>query len=160
MRPPTIVRIAVPRRDTPTPPTPRQAARALIGVMARCEALLAGQSPPAPAGLTGARLRVLAALPRRAASLARDLARQLDMDGGQLSRILAGLEHQGLIVRVAGANRRQSPVALTAMGRLALRRAGRSREDALERHLAHLTPDERIALGAALEKVEEIVSRL
>lgn len=64
--------------------------------------------------------RVLYELAHRPATTATELARELDLDAGYLSRILARFETRGMIERKAAAHdRRQSLIKLTRSGRAA-----------------------------------------
>ena len=160
MRQPSIVRIAVPRREPAPPPPRRNAARELLGLTTRCDTLLSPAKLNAHPDFSATELRVLEALPRRAKILARDLGASLGLDAGYLSRILARLEAQGLIRRKQGADRRRAPLAITTPGRLILRRLGAGREKAVARLLAQLPDADRNRLGEALAKSGEILARL
>jgi DNA-binding MarR family transcriptional regulator/GNAT superfamily N-acetyltransferase len=62
--------------------------------------------------------RVLYELVHRKHPIAAELAKELDLDAGYLSRLLATFEKRGLIARKAsGADARQSHLSLTARGR-------------------------------------------
>jgi DNA-binding MarR family transcriptional regulator/N-acetylglutamate synthase-like GNAT family acetyltransferase len=75
--------------------------------------------------------RVVYELAHRDAATASDLARDLDLDAGYLSRILKRLERKRYLARtVAGADSRRRDLALTAAGRRAFARIdARSRRD-------------------------------
>ena len=68
--------------------------------------------------------------------------------------------HRNLIRRKQGADRRRAPLAITAPGRLILRRLGAGREKAVARLLAQLPDADRNRLGEALAKSGEILARL
>ena len=160
MRQPSIIRIAVPRRELNPPPTRRNAARELLGLTARCDTLLSPAKLNAHPDFSATELRVLEALPRRAMILARDLGSSLGLDAGYLSRILARLESQGLIRRGPATDRRRSPLAITAAGRLILRRLGAAREKAVARLLEGLPDPDRNRLADALAKADALLGRL
>ena len=160
MRQPSVIRIAVPRRELNASLPRRSAARELLGLTARCDALLSPAKLNAHPDFSATELRVLEALPRRAAILARDLGERLEIDGGYLSRILARLESQGLIRRGPATDRRRSPLAITAAGRLILRRLGVAREKAVVRLLDGLTEPDRNCLADALAKADALLGRL
>src|SRR5262245_30034405 len=67
-----------------------------------------------------AEARVLYELARRDKATATEIAAELGLDHGYLSRILRGFGERGLVVRTASPNdRRQSLLSLTAKGRMA-----------------------------------------
>jgi len=67
-----------------------------------------------------AQARVLYELARRPKSTATEIAAELGLDHGYLSRILRDFNERGLIVKTASPNdRRQSLISLTAKGRMA-----------------------------------------
>jgi DNA-binding MarR family transcriptional regulator/GNAT superfamily N-acetyltransferase len=88
-----------------------------------------------------------------------DLRRLLGIDGGYLSRILAGFEEGGLVTRVRSPDdRRRHVVALTGAGRreydvLDTRSAGDARE-----LLARLDGDDRDRLLAAMATIRAVLS--
>ncbi len=157
MRQPSIVRISVPKREPPAPAPRRNAAREVLALKARLDALLAAL--PAPK-LSGAELKVLEALPKRGAILARDLGQELAIDAGYLSRMLARLEDQGLIKRGGDKDGRRAPLSLTAAARLILRRMGVRREWAVAELLEGLKEADRNRLAEALAKAGEVLERL
>ena len=157
MRQPSIIRISVPRREPPAPPPKRHPARALLKLLSRCERLL---EPAAPSTLNGSARRVLAALPRRSAILARDVGTELGMDAGYLSRSLGQLEAEGLIERGAADDRRSAPITLTAAGRLVLRQFEQRRERTISQSLEGLPEADRNRLADALAKAEALLAKL
>jgi DNA-binding MarR family transcriptional regulator/GNAT superfamily N-acetyltransferase len=65
-----------------------------------------------------AEARVVYELGQRARSTASDLARELALDAGYLSRLLAGLEERGIVVKAPSpSDGRQSLLSLTSAGR-------------------------------------------
>jgi DNA-binding MarR family transcriptional regulator/GNAT superfamily N-acetyltransferase len=67
-----------------------------------------------------AEARVLYELARRDTATASEIAAELDLDHGYLSRVLRGFGERGLVVKTASPNdRRQSLLSLTAKGRMA-----------------------------------------
>lgn len=160
MRQPSVIRIAVPRRELAPPPPRRNAARELLRLTARCDTLLSPAKLNAHPDFSATELRVLEALPRRATILARDLGESLGLDAGYLSRILARLEEHGLIRRRPAADRRHAPLAITAAGRLILRRLGVAREKAVARLLEGLPDPDRNRLADALAKADELLAQL
>ncbi|MFL6832858.1 MAG: MarR family winged helix-turn-helix transcriptional regulator, partial [Xanthobacteraceae bacterium] len=67
-----------------------------------------------------AEARVLYELARRDKATATEIAAELGLDHGYLSRILRGFGERGLVVKTASPNdRRQSLLSLTAKGRMA-----------------------------------------
>ena len=70
-----------------------------------------------------AEVRVLYELVHRKHSIAAEISKELDLDAGYLSRLLAKFEKGGLIARKASAaDARQSHLSLTARGRGSLPR--------------------------------------
>ena len=101
--------------------------------------------------------RVLFELAHRDGVTAADLAATLDLDRSYLSRLLAGLEKQGLVLRARDkADGRRQSLALTAAGRRAFRELDQRSRDEVQGILAPLSPErERRLLGAmaAIERV-------
>jgi DNA-binding MarR family transcriptional regulator/GNAT superfamily N-acetyltransferase len=102
--------------------------------------------------------RVLYELAHREGSSAAALARELGLDPGYLSRILAAFARRGLISKApAPADGRQSLLALTAAGRAAfapLDARSRAEVGAL---LARLSAPEQRRLIAAMDAIEELL---
>src|SRR4029453_7895022 len=100
---------------------------------------LGGSFLETPFSLTEA--RVLYELAHRERPWATELARELALDAGYLSRILRGFGRRGLLTRTRSkSDGRQSHLALTARGRAAFAPLdGRSRQD-IGRLLARLRP--------------------
>lgn len=90
----------------------------------------------------------------------RGLRRGLGLDSGYLSRLLRGLERQGLAeVRPAPSDARARQAALTPAGREALAAYDAASDAFAEAVLAPLTPAEREKLLAAMDVVERLASR-
>lgn len=148
MRHDSIVRIAVPRKQAP-PPKPDPAV-ALLDLLDLCETRLLPLLDQSTSNrLSSGEARVLMALPSRKPILARDLGAGLGMDQGHLSRILRELALKGLIARQEAEDRRQSPLVLTATGRLERLHAGRRKKQALSALLQALSREKWTALARA-----------
>lgn len=88
----------------------------------------------------------------------RQLRSKLDLDSGYLSRLLRGLESQGLIrTDPASRDARVRRVMLTAAGRRELAVLNRLSDAAAESLLEPLNPKQRAALTAAMEAVERLM---
>ena len=89
---------------------------------------------------------------------ASDVARALDLDAAYLSRLLAKLEKERLIVRTASArDGRQYELALTTKGRAAFNRADMRQAAQTAGMLARLTSDGRKKLIAAMAAIESLM---
>ena len=102
--------------------------------------------------------RVLYELAQRGPAIASDLAADLALDTGYLSRILKGFERGGLIVRRrSAADGRQALVALTARGKKAFATLD-ARSDGESRQLLNgLSIGERRRFVAAMAAIENIL---
>jgi DNA-binding MarR family transcriptional regulator/N-acetylglutamate synthase-like GNAT family acetyltransferase len=102
--------------------------------------------------------RVMYELAHRESTTASELARELDLDPGYLSRLLKGLEQRGYVARrPAQADGRQAIVALSEQGEAAFADIdGRSRAQ-VAGLLEPLGPADRARLIAALETVERLL---
>lgn len=103
-------------------------------------------------------VRVLYELAHRQAPVASDLARDLGLDGGYLSRILRRFETAGWMTRSPSArDGRQSVLSLTAAGREAFEPLEqRSREEAAAL-LAPLPPAQQQDVVAAMRRIESLL---
>ena len=106
-----------------------------------------------------AEARVLYELAHREQAMAKDLAQWLDLDPGDLSRILKSFEARDLIRRTASrTDGRQQVLSLTEAGQ---RRFGelnaRSRDD-MALMLSELTPRQQQRLIAAMSEIETLLS--
>jgi len=122
---------------------------------ARIGALAEGHSKT-PFSLAEA--RVLYELATRAEPSARDLARDLDLDPGYLSRILAGFEKRGeLVRRPSPRDGRQQLLALTDAGRAAFAPLNAQTQHDIRAMLEALAPEARDGLLAAMATIERIL---
>ncbi len=88
----------------------------------------------------------------------RDLRARLDLDSGYLSRLLGGLEDEGLVTVTADpTDRRRRLVLLTRRGRTALRRLDDRSEALAETLLEPLSPRQRERLVTALDTADLLV---
>src|SRR5215831_12090521 len=109
-----------------------------------------------PFSLTEA--RVLYELANRAAPTAADIARDLGLDAGYLSRILRAFAQRGLIVRTRSEkDGRQSLIALTPAGRAAFAPLDRGSHDEVGVMLAPLSAGAQARLIEAMATVEELL---
>ncbi len=165
MRPPEIIRLSVPRKEpepeAPAPPAlaAEPAAERVLAFVAffdvRLRQLGDGRSE---GGFTETERRALAALGRRRRMLAGELARQLGVDAGYLSRVVGRLVAEGLVERLRGKDRRQSPLAASVAGRAALRRLDREAADVVSELLRPLSPALRGELATAMARVMKILT--
>lgn len=107
-------------------------------------------------GLTAARLLYeIAQAPDGV--LASTLREQMELDAGQTSRIVAGFEKRGWVVRARGADARQRPIALTDEGRAAFAALdARTRADT-EARIAGLDAGQRVELAQMLARVRTLL---
>lgn len=99
--------------------------------------------------------RVLHEIAERRAATAAAIAADLGLDMGYLSRILAGFQRQGLVVRTTAAeDRRSKTLALTPAGRAAYRRLKGAAERDASALLDRLTPLRRDRLVRGMGEIE------
>jgi DNA-binding MarR family transcriptional regulator/GNAT superfamily N-acetyltransferase len=109
-----------------------------------------------PFSLTEA--RVLYELANRAAPTAADIARDLGLDAGYLSRILRGFAQRGLLARARSpADGRQSHLSLTPAGREAFAPLDRGSHDEVAAMLAPLSDAAQARLIEAMTTVEHLL---
>jgi DNA-binding MarR family transcriptional regulator/GNAT superfamily N-acetyltransferase len=109
-----------------------------------------------PFSLTEA--RVLYELANRAAPTAADIARDLGLDAGYLSRILRGFAQSGLLARARSQDdRRQSHLSLTPAGREAFAPLDRGSHDEIAAMLAPLSEGAQARLIEAMRTVEQLL---
>ncbi|HEV8359993.1 MAG TPA: helix-turn-helix domain-containing GNAT family N-acetyltransferase [Candidatus Thermoplasmatota archaeon] len=100
-------------------------------------------------------VRVLYELARRDACSASELAGDLGLDPGYLSRLLQGFRRRGLLERrTSGLDRRRSELALTKRGRAAFAALDERTNAGLLALLARLGDPERERLAAAMAAIE------
>ncbi|MEV0316424.1 MarR family winged helix-turn-helix transcriptional regulator [Nonomuraea fuscirosea] len=103
--------------------------------------------------------RAIALLGESAPQTLNRLARLAALDKAQMSRVISGLTERGFVLREQGA-RRTTQLSLTRRGKTlyeGLIAAANERNDAF---LVCLTPAERVALDAALEKLATLARAL
>ena len=105
-----------------------------------------------------AEARVLYELALREQTTATELRRELGLDPGYLSRILAGFGQRGLVSRASSAtDRRQSHLSLTQTGRAAFAPLDARSRDEIGGLLAGLPEPDQGRLVAAMEQVERLL---
>lgn len=103
-------------------------------------------------------VRVLYELAHRQNVTARDLARDLGLDNGYLSRILQRFVRQGLVRRETGTqDARQRPLVLTAQGRRAFAPLDRRSQKEVAGMLAPLAEPDQVRLVGAMNAIEDIL---
>ncbi|MEE6257936.1 MarR family winged helix-turn-helix transcriptional regulator [Plantactinospora sonchi] len=111
------------------------------------------ERPGVPLGMVGTLMRLDEMADRAVGCHAKELAEQAGLDPSTVSRAVAALVAQGLVVRRADpADRRASFLALTAAGRAALHEAQAWYGDLLADALAEWSPAQVEAFGAALDR--------
>ncbi|HEY4371828.1 MAG TPA: bifunctional helix-turn-helix transcriptional regulator/GNAT family N-acetyltransferase [Burkholderiales bacterium] len=104
-------------------------------------------------------VRLLYELAHRDGLSATTLARELGLDGGYLSRMLAGFEKQGLIRKAPSpADARQNILSLTPKGRKTFAPLGQRSQEEAEALLAALAPEEQARLVAAMRSIEQLTA--
>jgi DNA-binding MarR family transcriptional regulator len=103
-------------------------------------------------------VRVISELARGAASTASEMARNLELDSGYLSRLLTSFERQGFITRrQSDADARQSLLALTNAGRAAYEPLEAAAVDEVREMLERLGDGEQEQLIAAMQVIERLL---
>jgi DNA-binding MarR family transcriptional regulator/N-acetylglutamate synthase-like GNAT family acetyltransferase len=111
-----------------------------------------------PYTLTEARL--IFELAQRDGVTASALGQDLGLDAGYMSRLLRGLQHQGLIRRArSAADGRQFHLHLTAAGRDAFAMLDARSHDEFEAMLAELSEPGQARLVCAMETIEELLGQ-
>lgn len=111
-----------------------------------------------PYSLTDA--RILFELGHRDGMTASALCRELGLDAGYLSRILAKLEQQGLLEKVRSDNDgRQRLLSLTAEGRKAFMLLDQRSRDEVGEMLGELSEEEQQRLLRAMQTIESVLTR-
>ena len=99
--------------------------------------------------------RVVYELAHRASLSPGQLAKDLDIDAGQLSRLLLGLEQRQVITRTpAASDKRQVDIVLTAEGRNAFADLNARTEAHVEQQLQQLDPAARARVVGAMGRIE------
>lgn len=105
-----------------------------------------------------AEVRVLYELAHRNAPAASDLARELELDPGYLSRIVRRLERRGLIDRRAAEDDgRRTLLTLTPRGRDTFTTLDARASEHVAGMLGHLTPSDRRRLAGAMRAIEHLL---
>lgn len=106
-----------------------------------------------------AEVRVLYELAHRSGVAARDLALDLGLDAGYLSRILKAFERRGLVRREqAPGDARQRVLSLTAQGRRAFAPLDRRSQEEVAAMLAPLSETAQSRLTGAMQAIEELLA--
>jgi DNA-binding MarR family transcriptional regulator len=88
----------------------------------------------------------------------KSLRTRLDLDSGYLSRLIAGLQREGLVQTAPGEDKRVRAVTLTAAGRAERRELDRRSDELAESLLAPLSERQRAALTDAMATVERLLT--
>jgi DNA-binding MarR family transcriptional regulator/N-acetylglutamate synthase-like GNAT family acetyltransferase len=106
-----------------------------------------------------AQARVLYELAHKTGTTAGELSRELDLDAGYLSRILAGFEKRKLLTRERStADARQSHLRLTGAGRAAFRPLDRQSTREVSAMLAPMASPEQARLVEAMQAIEGLLA--
>jgi DNA-binding MarR family transcriptional regulator len=107
-----------------------------------------------------AEVRVMYELANRAPATARELARDLSLDAGYLSRILRRFTTEGLLRRApAKSDRRRTLLSLTAKGDRVFAPLNAGARAQVKALLEPLSIEERKALVAAMQRIESLLNR-
>ena len=105
-----------------------------------------------------AQARIVYELGQRATSTATELAGELALDAGYLSRLLGGLEQDGIIAKAPSPNDgRQSLLSLTAAGRRAFSALDAQSAEQIGALLGRLPMGEQARLVASLDTIERVL---
>jgi DNA-binding MarR family transcriptional regulator/GNAT superfamily N-acetyltransferase len=122
----------------------------------RATGLLRGKLYDADLSLTEA--RVLFEIAQNERTTAEAIRSTLDLDKGYVSRTIAGMEKRGWIGRqVAGDDRRERSLLLTAEGQNLFSRINQRSTDEMERLIAHLGPAQRSQLSEAMSTIDHLL---
>lgn len=111
-------------------------------------------------GFSLAQSRILYELAHRDSASAAELAQELGLDAGYLSRILKAFDRSGLLVRTPSADDgRRSDLRLSPEGHAAFAPLGQASHDEIAGLLQPLSADERVALVGAMARIERLLDR-
>jgi DNA-binding MarR family transcriptional regulator/GNAT superfamily N-acetyltransferase len=103
-------------------------------------------------------VRVLYELAHRKHPIAAEISKELDLDAGYLSRLLAKFQKRGLIARKAsGTDARQSHLSLTARGRQAFARLEVKTQKQVDTMLGKLSGADQKRLVDAMHTIEKLL---
>lgn len=146
---------AAPAANTPVSPGAVKAVRRFNRFFTRRIGVL---DPYLGSDLSLTDVRVLYELAHREAPVASELARELGLDGGYMSRILRRFEQAGWISRSTSAqDARQSVLALTAAGRAVFEPLQQRSRDEATALLAPLPPARQQEVVDAMERIETLL---
>ena len=105
-----------------------------------------------------AEVRVLYEIATGAGTSAADIGKQLGFDAGYMSRLLAGLQRQGIVQKApSAADRRRRELQLTSLGKSLFAKLDRLATDDVRRMLEPLREGDRQRLAGALATVRRIL---
>ena len=108
-----------------------------------------------------AEARVLYELARRQHATATEIAAELALDHGYLSRILRRFGELGLVSKTASpTDRRQSLLSLTAKGRMAFAPLDQRSQDEVAAMLRNVSPSDQGRLVAAMHTIERVLGEM
>lgn len=141
-----------------TPPIPADAVKAVRQFNRFFTRRIGVLDPYLGSKLSLTEVRVLYELAHREAPVASELARELGLDGGYLSRILRRFETAGWITRRASPrDARQSVLALTDAGRATFEPLQQRSRDEAAALLAPLAPHRRQEVVDAMQRIEALL---
>jgi DNA-binding MarR family transcriptional regulator/N-acetylglutamate synthase-like GNAT family acetyltransferase len=106
-----------------------------------------------------AEARVLYELARREKPTATDIATELGLDHGYLSRILRGFSERGFVTKTASPNdRRQSLLSLTAKGRMAFAPLDQGSQTEVAAMIGKLSAGDQDRVVAAMRTIETLLA--
>jgi len=101
--------------------------------------------------------RIVYEIAQRGPVLAKEIAAELGLDAGYLSRSIARFEQAGWVKRERGEDARQRPVRLTERGRAAFDAMDRDTRASMAALIEPLSQDQRRQLSASLATVEQML---
>lgn len=151
---------SIPRVAAPSPGTPAAFAEAWESFFVAVRRAR-GRASRESGGLTLSQLNLLRALEEHGERPVGLVAEAAEVAGATATRMLDGLERQGLVTRRASVeDRRVVMIALTKRGRVAVEQK-RARVDAKRREVfERLTPEERAGAEPLLRRLAEVVDEL